>query len=183
MIVQDPGLSRLPLWPRFTNTMRPAIEILARRRWRVPADGDRDTVMQPGRHIIRDLMGLTAALGRIGDLEVRLAVTAKDIRRAQRLRYKVFFEEMSATPSAAARLVRRDKDPFDRVCDHLLVIDHKAKPKTRFGKVKPRVVGTYRLLRQDVANRTLGFYSTQEYDIEPIIARNPDQRFLELGRS
>ena len=32
--------------------------------------------------------------GRLGNLEVRLARTKGDIKRAQRLRYKVFYEEM-----------------------------------------------------------------------------------------
>ena len=51
------------------------------------------------------------------------------------------------SPAAAARLARRDIDPYDALCDHLLVVDH-ATPN-RVGK--PSVVGTYRLLRQDMA--------------------------------
>ncbi|MGH6832794.1 MAG: ornithine--acyl-ACP N-acyltransferase OlsB, partial [Methyloceanibacter sp.] len=48
--------------------------------------------------------------GRIGSLEVRLARKKSEIRRAQRLRYKVFYEEMSAIPGALAMLSRRDED-------------------------------------------------------------------------
>lgn len=136
----------------------------------------------PGREIVRDTMGLPVILGRVGSLEVRLATTRKDIRRAQRLRFKVFYEEMGAVPSAAQQLSRRDKDAFDRVCDHLLVYDlaHAAGPLKR---PKPRVVGTYRLLRQDVAERNFGFYSAAEFDVAPLLARHPGMRFLELGRS
>ena len=119
---------------------------------------------------------------RSGSLEVRLATTRKEIKKAQRLRYKVFFEEGQAKPDPAAALTRRDICPFDRLCDHLLVIDHAARTP-RPGRLKPRVVGTYRLLRQDVAARNGGFYSAREFDIAPLLARHPGLHFLELGRS
>ena len=45
------------------------------------------------------------------------------------------------------------------------------------------VVGTYRLLRQDMAERHDGFYSAAEFDIGALIGRHRDQKFLELGRS
>ena len=114
-------------------------------------------------------------LGRMGSLEVRLASTKKDIKRAQRLRYTVFCEEMSALPDLVSRLKRRDIDAFDAICDHLLVIDH--------AEHKPKVVGTYRLLRQEIANLYSGFYTASEFDIGPMLAAHPDARFLELGRS
>ncbi len=130
----------------------------------------------------RDSAGLPVTLGRVGSLEVRLAVTKREIRKAQRLRYKVFYEQGSAVPDRTAALIRRDVCRFDRVCDHLLVIDHDAR-SARFGLRKPKIVGTYRLLRQDVAERNFGFYSAGEYDIAPLLARHPGRRFLELGRS
>ncbi len=132
--------------------------------------------------VVRDLAGLQEVLGRAGTLEVRLARTRKDIRRCQKLRYKVFYEEMSATPNPAAYLSRRDKDPFDRVCDHLMVLDYDV-PIKPFRKFKPKVVGTYRLLKQEVADRNFGFYSAAEYDLSGLIAANSDKRILELGRS
>ena len=60
------------------------------------------------RRVIRDLHGLPASLARQGALELRLATTKNEIRKAQRLRYKVFFEEGGAAPDRTARLVRRD---------------------------------------------------------------------------
>ncbi len=136
----------------------------------------------PAAKFVRDLDGLPEVLGRIGTLEVRLARTKKDIKRAQKLRYKVFFEEMSATPNPAAFLSRRDKDPFDRVCDHLLVLDYNV-PIRPFRKLKPKVVGTYRLQRQDIAEKNFGFYTAHEFDLKTLVAANPGTRFLELGRS
>jgi putative hemolysin len=125
--------------------------------------------------------GLGPSLGWSGSLELRLATKKSEIRKAQKLRFKVFFEEGGAVADAAAALVRRDICRFDKVCDHLLVVDHAA--RNRFGKLKPRVVGAYRLLRQDVAQANFGFYSAQEFDIGPLLAQHPKSRFLELGRS
>jgi putative hemolysin len=120
--------------------------------------------------------------GRIGSLEVRLARKKSEIRRAQRLRYKVFYEEMSATPNALAILSRRDEDAYDPIFDHLLVMDRAEEGKGRWRRSK--VVGTYRLLRQEVANRHDGFYTQGEYDIAPLVAaKSPDYSFMELGRS
>lgn len=123
--------------------------------------------------------------GQIGDLEVRLARTRADLRMAQRLRYQVFYQEMSARPTITTQVRRRDEDRYDGLCDHLLVIDVAATKQTKTwrGKLKPRVVGTYRVLRQDIAERSLGFYTQGEYDVAPLIASKPDLKFLELGRS
>ena len=119
--------------------------------------------------------------GRIGPLEVRLARKKSELRRAQRLRYKVFYEEMSATPNALAMLSRRDEDAYDSIFDHLLVIDRGDPAKK--GWRRSQVVGTYRVLRQDVADDNAGFYTQGEYDIAPLIQSKPDYSFIELGRS
>ena len=123
--------------------------------------------------------------GRIGNLEVRLARSRGEIKRAQKLRYRVFYEELSAIPDALTAMSRRDEDAFDPVCDHLLVVDHGALDKLRRPwPRKPRVVGTYRVLRQDMAELSDGFYTQSEYDVAPLIERHgADYRFLELGRS
>ncbi|MEO1199408.1 MAG: GNAT family N-acyltransferase [Pseudomonadota bacterium] len=124
-------------------------------------------------------------LGRIGSLEVRLARTWTEVRQAQALRYRVFYREMSARPSMRHFLLRRDADRFDPICDHLLVIDH-APDWTQFPRHRrnrPVVVGTYRLLRQEVAERHGGFYSEDEFTIRPMLAAQPATRFLEVGRS
>ena len=125
--------------------------------------------------------------GSIGELEVRLARTKSDVKLAQRLRFDVFYREMSAKPSFTAQMRGRDEDRYDAVCDHLLVVD-KARNADMSrgwpGASKPRVIGTYRILRQEMAERTLGFYTQSEYDIAPLIAaRRPGYRFMELGRS
>ena len=129
---------------------------------------------------VPDWPPIPATLGRLGALEVRLAGEKCDIKRAQRLRYRVFYENGTAIADAATLLARRDKDAFDKICDHLLVIDHAARPSMRG---RQPVVGTYRLLRQDVAVRHGGFYTEDEFDIAGLIDRHAGLRFLELGRS
>jgi L-ornithine Nalpha-acyltransferase len=131
---------------------------------------------------VRDHGTLSPVLGRMGSLEVRLATAAREIRQAQKLRFKVFYEEMSAAPGGASRLSRRDIDEYDALCDHLLVLDHDVEARP-LRPAKPKVVGTYRLLRQEVADRHRGFYTAGEYDISGLIESHRDLRFLELGRS
>lgn len=110
-----------------------------------------------------------------GDLEVRLARTAADVAAAQALRYRVFYEEMQAKPTAEMAAQRRDIDSFDEICDHLLVLDR------RRSRIEEQVIGTYRLIRRSAAERHGSFYSSGEYDIAPLIAYPGE--VLELGRS
>ena len=121
------------------------------------------------------------SLGRIGSLEVRLAQTAAEVRQAQKLRYRVFYQEGSAIPNPGRLFARRDVDAYDAICDHLLVIDHASRDRSAANR--PAVVGTYRLLRQALAEDHGGFYTAGEFDIGGLIARHGNLQFLELGRS
>jgi putative hemolysin len=119
-------------------------------------------------------------LATAGSLEVRLAETEQEVLLTQRLRYDVFYEEMSAIPSPEMRAARRDFDKFDDVCDHLLVVDRDAHDE----EGQPLVVGTYRLTRDVDAARVGGFYTAAEYDIAPMLnGLAPGSKLLELGRS
>src|SRR5512137_685976 len=84
------------------------------------------------------------SLGRVGSLEVRVAQTAVEVRQAQRLRYRVFYQEGAAIANPGRMFVRRDIDAYDAICDHLLVLDHAARDRSALNR--PAVVGTYRLL-------------------------------------
>src|SRR6185312_1442423 len=121
------------------------------------------------------------SLGRVGNLEVRLAQTEAEVRQAQKLRYRVFYQEGSAVPNPARLLARRDVDTYDAICDHLLVVDHAARERGPLNR--PAVVGTYRLLRQPLAEDYGGFYTAGEFDIGGLIGRQSQLQFLELGRS
>lgn len=124
-------------------------------------------------------------LGRKGSMQVRLARDPDDVAAAQAVRYRVFYEELSARPDSATERSRRDSDAFDDICDHLLVIESVERPDDPDAvyTYDGEVVGTYRLLRQEVAERTAGFYTQDEFDIAALIDRKPEARFLELGRS
>lgn len=132
---------------------------------------------------VRRDFGAPLSLGRLGELEARLAKSASEIRKCQMLRYKVFYKERAAKAGAVAKMLQRDADRLDAFCDHVLVIDHELETKNQLSRRHPRVVGTYRLLRQEVAEQSHGFYSEDEYDIAPLIKRHANLKFLELGRS
>ncbi|WP_099865790.1 GNAT family N-acetyltransferase [Pararhizobium haloflavum] len=117
-------------------------------------------------------------LGRMGGLTTRLAQSRREICAAQAIRYRVFADEMGAHMSPASARARRDMDGFDTYCDHLLVIDPAID-----GDCEDQIVGTYRLLRQSVAKEHHGFYSASEFAVDDMLARHPQKRFLELGRS
>ncbi|GIX12171.1 MAG: ornithine-acyl-ACP acyltransferase [Paracoccaceae bacterium] len=109
-------------------------------------------------------------------LTARIARTPEEIAAAQRLRYRVFVEEMGARPSPEDAALRLERDPFDPYVDHLVLIDN-----ALAGDPLDRVVGVYRLMRDDVARAGIGFYSATEYDLGPLLASG--RRMLELGRS
>jgi putative hemolysin len=118
-------------------------------------------------------------LATAGALEVRLAETEGEVEAAQRLRYRVFYEEMTAIASPAMREQQRDFDQFDDFCDHMLVVDRERHEEDG----QPAVVGTYRLMRDADAARAGGFYTSGEYDIGPMLAEHRSSNLVELGRS
>lgn len=112
---------------------------------------------------------------RAGNLHIRLAQTADEVRAAQKLRYQVFCEELSAKPTGEMIKLEREFDDFDDYCDHLLVFDHAR------NAAQSAVVGTYRLMRREAAGRCGRFYSAGEYDITKLLAYQG--KVLEVGRS
>jgi len=116
-----------------------------------------------------------------GALRVVLSREPRDIRAAQELRFRVFYEELRARPDAGNLANRCDADEFDAACDHLLVIDGAGERSNILSSGK--AVGTYRLLRQQAATEKGGFYSQREFDVTSLIARHPGLHFIELGRS
>lgn len=112
---------------------------------------------------------------RAGNLGVRVAVTQAETDAVQALRYRVFYRELGAVADAETARTGRDRDRFDPVADHLLVVDHS------IGAGAEGVVGTYRLIQREAAMQIGRFYSAGEYDIAPILAF--PGRIMELGRS
>lgn len=106
--------------------------------------------------------------------EVRLAATGAERRAAQRLRYRVFVEELGGDGSLVDHAARLERDRFDPYFDHLLLFDRRR-------TAEDQVVGVYRLMRAEQAAAAGQFYSEDEYDLGPL--RASGRRLLELGRS
>ena len=121
-----------------------------------------------------DAQGTTSThtkTGRTGQpsLIISWARHQDEVEEAQRLRYKVFVEEMGASlPNADSCL---DQDLYDNWCDHLIVRDEETL----------RVVGTYRVLTPHKAAKLGSLYSETEFDLTRLAHLRP--KMIELGRS
>ncbi len=109
-------------------------------------------------------------VGSAGQYAIRLARSTAEVRAAQQLRFEVFNLELNEglEQSYATGL---DEDPFDAVCDHLIVEQ----------AATGHIVGTYRLQTGASAAKNLGYYCAQEFEFsvfEPL--RN---EIVELGRA
>jgi putative hemolysin len=100
----------------------------------------------------------------------RLAANTRDVEAAQTLRFQVFNLELNEG-LAQSFATGRDVDPFDAVCDHLLV-EHLP---------TGQVVGTYRMQTGPNAGKKLGYYSAQEFAFEPFEPLRAE--IVELGRA
>lgn len=108
--------------------------------------------------------------------EIRLATAEADLLAAQRLRYQVFVEELGGDGPLVNHENRFERDEFDTVVDHLVLIDNR-----RSHKDLDHVVGVYRLLTGEKAQDFGRFYCDGEYDLTPL--RTCGRKVLELGRS
>ncbi len=101
-------------------------------------------------------------------LYTSFARNISEVEEAQRLRYKIFAEEMGANIASTNGL---DSDGFDEFCDHLLIRDSKSN----------EVVGTYRILNPTMANEAGGYYSAGEFDLSRL--NHLFDRTVEVGRA
>ena len=102
-------------------------------------------------------------------LVTTLARHETEILEAQRLRFKIFAEEMGANlPSAGEGI---DRDMYDKYCEHLLVREN----------TENKVIGTYRILSPDQAEKIGGYYSETEFDLTRL--QHLGDRMVEVGRS
>lgn len=108
--------------------------------------------------------------------ETRLATDETDLLAAQRLRYRVFVEELGGDGALVDHTRRLERDEFDPVVDHLILVDNR-----RSRDDLDHVVGVYRLLPGERAAEFGRFYCDSEYDLAPL--RASGRSLLELGRS
>jgi putative hemolysin len=133
-----------------------------------PLSLPRGLLHQPRPHLHNPIQAPVPQIER-GALVVSWAKHTDEVRQAQRLRFKVFAQEMGARLDTT--LPGHDVDLFDNYCEHLLVRD----------EVTQEVVGTYRLLTPAQARRVGSTYSDLEFDLTRL--RSLRERMVELGRS
>ena len=108
-----------------------------------------------------------APLDGLEPFSIHWAQTASEIEEVQRLRFRVFSEELGVTLHGQDGI---DCDQYDALSKHLYVRN------TQTGKV----IGTYRLITPDVA-ATIGWYTASEFDISDVLASK--HKVLEVGRA
>ena len=108
--------------------------------------------------------------------DIRIATNERDLRAAQRLRYRVFIEELGGDGPLVDHENRFERDEFDPIVDHLCLID-----KRRNADELDHVVGVYRLLPGLRGEEYGRFYCDGEYDLTRL--RASGRSLLELGRS
>ncbi len=134
-----------------------------------------DIPIQPHRNtmtpqLLRTETPARAAAAALPAYELRLASSEAELRAAQALRFEVFNLELDEG-LAESWDTGLDADPFDAVCDHLIVADRRDE----------RIVGTYRLQTGQRAGSALGYYGEREFDFAPFEPRRG--QILELGRA
>ncbi|MCG6902761.1 MAG: GNAT family N-acetyltransferase [Rhodobacter sp.] len=108
------------------------------------------------------------------DFQLKLAGSTDELQAAQRLRYQVFVDELGAAGPEIDHVARLEKDRYDPFFDHLLLLD-------RNRTLDEQVIGVYRLMRPEQADRLGSYYSESEYDLS--VLKSSGRRLLELGRS
>lgn len=108
---------------------------------------------------------------------IKIAEKKSELKKAQALRYSVFYKEKEAKPTISKKILKLDYDKVDKFADHIIVIDKNRKD------IKNTIVGTYRLLRGDIVAHCGEFYTSSEFDLSKILNSYKYNQILELGRS
>ncbi len=106
---------------------------------------------------------------KVREFEVRLTRTKEERRQVRQLRYSVFVEEEGAYASEEQKNLREEYDSYDRFAEYLAVF-HQGK-----------VVGTYRIINREAAEKMGGFYTESEFDISKIKKTNAN--IAEMSRA
>jgi len=93
---------------------------------------------------------------KVREYEVRLTRNKEERRQVRQLRYRVFVEEEGASATEEQKNLREEYDSFDRFADYMGVFHN------------GRIVGTYRIIDRDAAEKMDGFYTETEFDLKKI---------------
>ncbi|MBR6838624.1 MAG: GNAT family N-acetyltransferase [Alphaproteobacteria bacterium] len=106
---------------------------------------------------------------KVRDFEVRMTRTKEERRQVRALRYRVFVEEEGASATEEQKNLREEYDSYDRFAEYLGVFH------------EGRVVGTYRIINRDAAEKMGGFYTETEFDISKI--KKSGANIVEMSRA
>ena len=95
---------------------------------------------------------------KVRDYEVRLTRNKEERKQVRQLRYKVFVEEEGASTTEEQRALGEEYDSYDRYAEYMAVFHN------------GRVVGTYRVIDRNAAEKMGGFYTENEFNITKIIS-------------
>jgi putative hemolysin len=106
---------------------------------------------------------------KINDYQVRLVRNAEERRSVRALRYEVFVEEEGASVSDEQKELREEWDDYDRFSDYMAVFH------------KDKLVGAYRIISRESAEKMGGFYTETEFNISKI--KNARGNIAEMSRA
>ncbi len=93
---------------------------------------------------------------KLGDYEVKIANSLEERRQVRALRYRCFVQEEGASATPEQKKLREEWDKYDVFAEYLIVLHN------------GNVVGTYRIINRDAAEKMGGFYTETEFDISKI---------------
>ena len=93
---------------------------------------------------------------KVRDYEVRLTRNKEERKQVRQLRYKVFVEEEGASTTEEQRALGEEYDSYDRYAEYMAVFHN------------GRVVGTYRIIDRNAAEKMGGFFTEGEFNISKI---------------
>lgn len=106
---------------------------------------------------------------KVRDYEVRLTRNKDERRQVRQLRYEVFIEEEGASATEEQKNLREEYDSFDRYAEYLAVFHN------------GNIVGTYRIIDRNAAEKMGGFYTETEFNISKI--KKVDGNIAEMSRA
>ena len=93
---------------------------------------------------------------KVRDYEVRLTRTKEERKQVRQLRYNVFCLEENASATEEQKNLGEEYDSYDTYADYMAVFHNN------------KIVGTYRIIDRDAAEKMGGFYTEREYNLSKI---------------
>lgn len=93
---------------------------------------------------------------KVRDFEVRLTRNKEERKQVRQLRYQVFCMEEGAGATEEQRALGEEYDAYDRFAEYMAVFH------------QGRVVGTYRIIDRNAAEKMGGFYTETEFNLSKI---------------